>query len=500
MNTRRQSEMSPKRLLAMRALQVSPLIVLLLMATVWIAIPGSQRASALLASITYLMEPDSARGRDPLEVALRRAVEERSAVVLPDGTKTYENVMQGSGNEDLAKLLPKVVQTVKEGRAVVSEPSGMTVRTMKADDPAFKGMAEYEQRTGASVVALVADRARPIRVVYASVVNPILLSPEQLAEIEGSGTAEALRESVRGAAPVNYEEIGSGVGGPHGPGVGEQHGTVAIGGRLYEVYLLYPERKSTSVTLPDVTGIRSAKQQRLKRALDRIARQTGGVAVLAGPVDAPPQLLRAPSSLSETTALRLAEGVLAKSLAPFGTTDMSPQPLPSSLARLAPRSARWSVMAARSSSPDPSQPWSTPAVILVALTPRHPAIPLLEAELADQPWTLVQARLAAYLPEIAGVLAALFLASLIASPAAFASERRRTAERELQRERERLREQARRRVLERLQELSRRVDRVAAASQRTHEEIRFVSEDIDATVNELRTLFESGYGAGESND
>lgn len=500
MSSQRQSDMSRKRLWAIRALQVSPLIVLLLMAAVWVAIPGPQRASALLTNIAYLMEPDSMPRRDPLEAALRRALEERNAVVLPDGTKTYQGAMDGNGNEELVKLLPEVVKTVKEGRAVVVNRSGMTVKTMKSDDPALRGTADYEQRTGASVVALVADRARPVRVVYASIVNPILLSPEQLAEIESSGTAEALRRSLRGSAPVDYEGIGSGVGGPLGPGVGEQHGTVAIGGRIYEVYLLYPERKSASATLPDVTNIKSAKQQRLKRALDRIARQTGGVAVLAGPVDAPPQLLRAPSSLSENDAVRLGEGVLEQHLSPFGTSDMSARPLPASLAGVAPRSAAWSVMAVRSGSPDPSQPWSIPAVILIALTPRHPAIPLLDAELADDPWIRVQARLAAYLPEVAGVLAALFLASLIASPAAFIYERRRTTEQELQRERERLREQARRRVLERLQELSRRIDRVAAASQRTHEEIRLVSDDIDATVDELRVLFESGYRAGESDD
>lgn len=500
MSTVPESGLAGRRLLIVRVLQVSPLVVLALMAAVWFSIPARERSATLLTNAAQLAAPEGSPQRDPVEAALRRTLEERDAIVLPNGMRSYQEVPAATGSEALVESMPEVLDAVNGDKAVVVDRSGITVRTIKPDDSSLKRIAAYEKRTGASVIALVADRVRPVRVVYASIVNPMLLSPEQLAEIEESRTAEALRRSIVGSAAADYETLGSSMGGLLGPRVAEQHGTLVIGGRLYEVYLVHPDAKSESASMPDLTGITSVKEERVKRALDRIAKATGGVALIAGPVDAPPRLLRAPSSLTEGEALRIGARVVEEHLMPYGAFDGSAKPLPDSLRDAAPRDARWSAMAVRSGSVNPAEAWSTPAVFLIALTAGHPAIPALDAALARQPWRRIQARLAAYLPIIAGALAALFVAGLIASPSAFAYERRLNAERELRRERELLRERARRGVLERLEELSLRIDRVAAASERTRDEIALVSRDIDATVSELRILFDTRYEARDPHE
>ena len=363
-----------------------------------------------------------------------------------------------------------------------------------ANSAIFETLRAYEERTHSRVAVFVLPPQDKPRVALQAIESTEVLTPAERRELENEGTLESLRRLTRGdkvqRLPVDIERLTSGSGDQHGDRV-VYYTAKSIGGRIYEVYAVFPKPEEGTGDLPELPDSRSVNARANRRALDRLVRRWGGAAFVVGPTDDALVPLRVPEALDASNIAHGAQSIHRRLGARRLQRRREAGRGVHGVARRG--EAAWCRLGVsawlRCPGREEGDRGGTTATCLRRRLRLEPDVPLAWEQIGKTPWHIVQVWMSARIFWIAGFLGVAFLASLIASPVAFAYERRQTAELELARERERVRRQARERVINRLTELSERVDRAAAtASTGTRTEVQAVADDIDSTVNELRAI------------
>ena len=499
------------RVWPLRLLEISPLIVFAIAVAVWFTMVPSMRRVALetaLPSTQFLGVSPELMAVQALDSQVQQQTN-RQDVNLPDVASQLAGAADGA------------TQRVMAAPWRLYDASGrMKPFALARADEAFTSLAAYEQQTGARIAAFaLAPLERPA-IVYSAVKTLDGLTTRERAEYEASGTVEQLRRrgrfgvaaaenwntsptSSRSTAtlPVDVEAIGS----PQTSVIDSRtvaYRTFVSGGHVYEIYSAYRshgnfEDYQAVPELGDTNAIDSADN---RRRITQLAKLTGGAVFVVGPTD---RLVAQRSPLGmkdDVTAGSLASAVTTASL----TSDGGVNRTSASMERLA-GTGPWtaSVLSPAAGMPATSPTGQTAArapMLYVAFWKTDPQVPLVWDVLGRTPWRVVQVWLAAKAGFVFGGLAALFLASLVAAPFAFARERMLTDEFELERERERVRREARERVIDRLTGLSTRIDEAATLSERDDNGLTEAARDIDHTIAELRAILgelearEAGHG------
>lgn len=480
-----------KRIWPIRLIQFSPLMILALILAVWFMTPPDMRTLAFeYASMRATPEMETA-GVDftfDLELEAVRRLQGAS-------DKTIHITPGNSADGQLQTMATGVTGRVMSEAWRLYDTSGdIKPNAIAANSAIFETLRAYEERTHSRVAVFVLPPQDKPRVALQAIESTEVLTPAERRELENEGTLESLRRLTRGdkvqRLPVDIERLTSGSGDQHGDRV-VYYTAKSIGGRIYEVYAVFPKPEEGTGDLPELPDSRSVNARANRRALDRLVRRWGGAAFVVGPTDDALVPLRVPEALDASNIAHGAQSIHRR-LGPDGSNGV---------VKLAGEytgsldGAKW-MGVALGVSPGYDAPGEKKGTVVarqplvfVAAYDSSPDVPLAWEQIGKTPWHIVQVWMSARIFWIAGFLGVAFLASLIASPVAFAYERRQTAELELARERERVRRQARERVINRLTELSERVDRAAAtASTGTRTEVQAVADDIDSTVNELRAI------------
>ena len=471
------------RLWPVRLLELSPLIVFALALSVWLFLTSGMRMAA-----STMMSPAT---RAAMQFDMQMTPELFALGIL-DGEVQVKTGRVDVNSEDPMPVLYSATyvtaQRVLSMSARFVDSAGRIAPFPPALDPAlWEPLDAYERATGARVAAYAMEPVAEPRVVLAETLDIGVLSAAQRREYETSGTIQLLRREVRGSGtprlPVDLTNQGS----PTDVTIGDQkvrYSAFQIAGHAYEVYCVYNVALPTSdldaqTPLDGQSAVDSPTNQ---RSIRRLAKLVHGSVFVVGPTERLVPL-RVPDGMPRETAIALVATDAPST--PAALQDVTRTD--SSLAAL-PGAGAWIGVetAAPLSGVDP--PFAPP-LLFIAMWDRHPAVPILWERLGSTPARRLEVWLAANSPFVVGLLGACFLLSLVAAPAAFAHERRVTAERTLERARERIRQEARMRVIDRLTELSRRIDDAALdRSAAAHAQIAAAAREIDATVGDLKDI------------
>jgi hypothetical protein len=378
-------------------------------------------------------------------------------------------------------------------------------RTMSAESSTSQRVEDYERASGARVYLWTAPSVPRPAVTFAQLDKPDLLTGTERAEI-ASGTAQSIRRLVfpgrPEAIPVDVQSLGGGTSSGDGSRTVD-FTTWAAGGRVWEAYAINPIDRPV-----EGLGVAALKLDPRtaegRAALTRYARGLASNLIVVGPVDGPPTLLRLPRGGSEDSSAALLELMWPER---FGSTygdqslvvSLHDADVPSAVRSLgswalaggAGRTVNGEVVNRYPSGSSVNS--DVPTIIAVAVFDRHPAEAILREQFGSTPWRRIQTWIAVRLLPLLGAVGVLFLASLIASPAAFVYERRVTAEREAEREKERIQREAHERVFGRLGELSSRVEQADSdTSARLEAQLGSVASEIDATLADLKDILGPG--------
>lgn len=495
-----------KRRWPLRLLEFSPLIVLGIALAFWFAVPASVRTVALQArSSGQFPAAFLEAGFNPpdLTAMVLEQIErdQREAGGAPG--QSYD--MSQGAREQLAAMSDVVTSKLMSSPGRFVNPSGeFKPFAVPESDPGFDALRVWERNTGGRAAVFVLPPVPNPPIALQSIVDTGVLTAEELREFETSGTLEALRREARGGdtalLPVDASGMGNGTGDESSGRRRVFHGSLMVGGRAYETYGVYPARTNAAgvddglwgdaIQLTDFKVLGSEGNQ---RAVDRAVQRFGGAAFIVGPTDAPLVPVRLPKGVTEQQA----RAAVNEQLGARNQYGAWPSDVRAASSYVSSKigGAKWFAAAVQDPPGAPiyrvegggvAQP-----MVFAALYDSNPEVPLIWARLGEgktlrkqaQVWLSVNALI------VAGILAVLFLAALIASPLAFLYERQLNEEADFERERERVRRQARERVVDRLTGLSERMDAAAStASVGTQREIAGVAHDIDTTVEELRAI------------
>jgi len=262
-----------------------------------------------------------------------------------------------------------------------------------------------------------------------------------------------------------------------------------IAGHIYEIYGVYPAAAdSMMLETPEVTNLEDATATANVKIFQRAATRFNGATFLIGPTDGNLVPERLPKGLTEEHARALIESPGSVSSYTGGSEEL--RRAPRALARRL--GARWWGIAAFGPDTDPissaKSSQQSQSLVFVGVYRKNPDVALMWEQLGATPLLRAQVWVATNVLVLLGLLGALFLAALAASPWALARERRLTEEAELERQRELVRREARERVIGRLTALSRQIEDAARRSDVESREVASVARDIDETVRELKTI------------
>jgi hypothetical protein len=485
--------------------QFAPLVLLALFLAAWFAVPSSVRYASLqqAAMPRPTTEARLAAQPDP-ELTVLLALDEW--VHQPAGSIAADKSNADSRLEDIGKAVTGKVMS--EAWRLHDSSGALKSFPLPENDPAFSALSEYEKRNGARLFAF-AIPARPNPPVALSAVASLsVLTPSERKEFETSGTLELLRHHRRGqeprTLPVDARDLNSGNGdGPRRL----IYGAVEIRGHFYEVYALAPlETDQTGGDYPTLSRTAALDSPENRRAIRRLADNTGGAVFVVGPTDATPVPLRAPMGATASQRAALT-GSAGRYLSAVGNNSpLRPARLEDSALAGHLGSGAWidtvvsapDLMVARSG--DGRSAMMDP-MLFVAVWGVHPDIATTWDHIGRTPVRQFWVWLGVRLPFVLSALGVLLVVSLLASPVAFVRERRLTSELEIEREQERVRRAARENVVRRLTELSARIDRAAAqASDASRGDVVRTARDIDATVADLRRILGELTPPGERNE
>ena len=263
------------------------------------------------------------------------------------------------------------------------------------------------------------------------------------------------------------------------------HSAFTLDGHTWETHALAHNEYAGQPLMPGMWE--SVTDPAVQQSADALARPGEGAAFVVGPVDAGHHVVRPARGLTtdETAGLwRLAESRRLETMTqgPFGVgRDLSAVAAGADLVEAA------LIGSGRA-----------PRVALIALYDTHPAARTLWERIGRSPITVARVWMGTYPTFILGALAVLLLASVVASAVAFRAERLYRERIEVERERARVQREAELRVIGKLDELSTRMDALRAqTSSSTAEGVAGVSEDIESTVAELRSILGSVAEGGE---
>jgi len=481
-----------RRTWPLRLAQFSPLIVVLFLVGVWLALPATMRANGLQRS-AFPKASTAMFGSGPEYDPTVEALTALTYDIQLKAGAGGESPMPTSGLQEAADMVTSAVSM--EASRLAGSDGILTAGALKDTDDATFRLLEHERTTGGAVaVYALPPRDKP-QVALSSIADTSVLTAQELAEFEASGTMESLRREVRhgGTDPlrVDFENLNGGMGSVYGDRL-ITYGSRAIGGHVYEAYVVEPQ--SGAGNMLDTTGWSDVESHQIE--LDRQTKRTHGAVFLIGPIDAEWVELRRPAGVDGAGMARMANAAadnLDDSIDPTqafrfpdatGTTSGD---------------AEWGAFAI--GIPNLQQLAAQPLVFLGAYK-ENPSIPYLWTVVGDTPVHRLQVWLTMRLPFVLGALFTMLLGALVASPVAFVFERRWAQERDLEAERARVQREARERVVDRLTQLSQSMDNAAEqVSGEAALEAARVASDIDQTVAELkRILGELPVNGGEGDE
>jgi hypothetical protein len=486
------SRTAPSRLerFGLRFLQFSPLVVLALAAAVWFAVPGTVRPAMLAPTPTPRFESPVPSENDR-HLAAVNTFRERGLL----GPDTTTNWMWAThmARQQLDSAVRRSWVNLTAERDALFTNSGVRPSPVPADAPAFAPLAEFEQRTGSRVIMFIAPGAEAPQVVLTSTAEHELLTLAERSELAANGTLETFRQEMLTASTSPLPlEVGLSMGWGRDSAERAVRSTVrSIGEDIWEFYLLAtPERMSEAERSAPLPGVPEADPSSPEGAAEILsfARTQQLDLYVIGPVDGAPVVLRTPRGVDGAALLEHAW----PSRAGLGDPWYGEEPFSLDEAERATVRARWGMlsMLPRDSVGWPTNPPGGPqAICALALFPNHPEWATVVRDPAIPVWSKVRIALAANLRFLFGSLALLGALSLVASPAAFAWERRRRTERELTEQRERVLRESHERVTARLTGLAARIETEAAAASRdARRHLHTAARDIDETVADLRHI------------
>ena len=490
-----------KRRWPLRLIQLAPVLLLLIGVALWFSVPSDSRSLAFepqpSPATTSKVAPFSTP--DPTVTAQEAVLVEREARARK-GTVTLNS------QSGLAEAMWfSAAQLVQAGSAIGTAGIGFRPEAYPPTDPVFDAVNEYERKTGSRIAVAIVPGVKNPPVVMSSIADSSALTPAERAEFASRGTIEALRRAVRGglaptpdgpgdtatASPLPITVPDGGFSGNQLEGRGAGFGTLALNGRVYEIYSVSTIKDADGSDTPgDITQWTEFETPQHRQAMDESAKREKGAIFIVGPVDAPPVLERTPAGMTAASALRYIS--MSRTAAVTGYLFDGPYRLSGPMAEAVGRSATWGEAALVS--PGPPSISSTnpvPAIYFASVSAVNPMrahyAELIGHGLSDN----LRVWLGGNLQPLLGALVALFVLSLIASPLAFAYERQRLEQLDLERERERVQRETRQRVLGRLTELSARMDSAAAnAASGERDTIGGLAADIDSTVSDLKRILQ----------
>lgn len=469
-----------------RVLQLSPLLVIALMATAWFGVPTEARTTGLmpLLGLGAVGSDGFVYSADETQVTVMQAILRQQK-----GLEPWEGVTSVVGWTPLGSLAGSVSSALADVEPEVLDETGAPRELGAAEAVlAFERIDEYEAEYDAAVAVFVisSDPAPPVAV--SSVASESVLTDAERTELEDRGTLESIRRLVAGGGvgPVwaDLHELNGGTGESYDDRfIG--HSAFTLEGHIWETYTLAHNEYAGQ---PLMAGMwQSVTDPAVQQSADAIARAGEGAAFVVGPIDAGHHVVRPARGLTaeETAGLwRLAESrrLEAMTQGPVGIgRDLSAIAGGADLVEAA------LVGSGRA-----------PRVALIALYDTHPATHALWEQIGRSPITVLRVWMGTYPTFILGVLAVLLLASVVASAVAFRAERLYRERIEVERERARVQREAELRVISKLDELSARMDSLRErASSSTAAGVEGVSEDIESTVAELRSILGSVAEGGD---
>lgn len=470
-----------------RILHISPLVVIALLAAAWFGVPSEARTAGLmpLFGLGAVWDNEFVYSADETQVTVMQAILRQQ-----QGLEPWEGATSVGGPWALGSLAGSVSSALADVEPEVLDETGAP-RELDAAEAAlaFERVDAYEAEYDASVAVFVisSDPAPPVAI--SSIASESVLTAAERTELKNHGTLEPIRRLVArsGAGPVwvDLHELNGGTGESYnGRFIG--HSAFTLDGHIWETYTLAHNEYAGQPLMAGMWD--SVTDPAVQQSADAIARAGEGAAFVVGPIDAGHHVVRPARGLTadETAGLwRLAESMRLEALTqgPVGVgRDLSAIAGGADLVEAA------LVGSGRA-----------PRVALIALYDTHPATHALWERIGRSPITVIRVWMGTYPTFILGALAVLLLASVVASAVAFRAERLYRERIEVERERARVQREAELRVISKLDELSVRMDSLREhASSSTAEGVAGVSEDIESTVAELRSILGSVAEGDES--
>ncbi len=487
-------EMSRGAKIAIRLLELSPLIVLTLALAVYLALPRTVGGMLLTSALYRSPVQDPAyQQQSQAQLALS---EFRN--LAEQGKQEYVGRDFGVENASLQDVVDAAWATMQPkelDRAVIGE-------VLPENHRAQARVRQWERENRAQLYLWVVPVSADTTIAYQYVGNAGLLTMQERLALSGphKDQIRGLLSYATGEPPVPLATLNS------GGGVGEASRTINVaswlaGGHVWESYLIYPSGpgSDTSGYYPELGSFTLDPTSRDGRAwLDRFTSKFNGDVFIVGPVDGAPALLRTPTP-TEVTWLEgprtLGSVVWPKRAEQNALSERTGFALSDGERRLT--GGKWGILAvAGEDSPAAGTP-AKASVVALAVMNESPAVTVLRQQWGSTPTRRMQAWLAPRYTFALGFLGMLFLASLVVSPTAFMFERRATAEVEMERERERIRREANERVFARLEALSREVESAGqSATGPAEDELARAATGIEDTLEDLRRLLgDAGGGA-----
>ncbi len=463
-----------------RILQISPLVVIALMAAAWFGVPSEARTAGLmpLFGLGAVWDNEFVYSADETQVTVMQAILRQQ-----QGLEPWEGVASVGGPWALGSLAGSVSSALADMEPEVLDETGAP-RELDAAEAAlaFERVDTYEAEYDAAVAVFVisSDPAPPVAI--SSIASESVLTAAERTELENHGTLEPIRRLVArsGAGPVwvNLHELNGGTGESYnGRFIG--YSAFTLNGHIWETYTLAHNEYAGQPLMPGMWD--SVTDPAVQQSADAIARAGEGAAFVVGPIDAGHHVVRPARGFTadETAGLwRLAESRRLE------TMTQGPVGVGRDLSAIAGGADLVEAAVVGSG--------RAPRVALIALYDTHPATRALWERIGRSPVTVVRVWMGTYPTFILGALAVLLLASVAASAVAFRAERLYRERIEVERERARVQREAELRVISKLDELSVRMDTLREqASSSTAEGVAGVSEDIESTVAELRSILGS---------
>lgn len=502
------------RVWPLRLIEFSPAVLLALLLAVWFAVPSPVRSAALNSTASPVpSSPTEASASQAREYSLLREAYPvlRQSERNPDGLPALPRPSLSRLHSAAALTTTKVMASPW----LLHDASGaLTPFALGPDSSAFSNLRDFEAQTGARVFAFAMPARRNPPVVLSAIAAPGLLTPSETRELRRTGTIEGLRRDfarethggIMSSMRVDARNSG-------GRFEGERRSvtlaTFVSQGRFYECYMLTPAGGPDTYNIwdsggddPLVSSVASATPADRQR-LRTIAEALRGAVLIVGPVDAPPVPMRVPAGVTAgqcaAVTARCADLLAGDERAALSAGGPELDALgygPTVRPLLAHQFGGGMWHGAAISQPDAitaaslDGSWAVvDPMLYVAVWEDHPDLAALWEKFGQTPlhkfwiWTGLRLKL------VLGVMGALLLASLLASPLAFRRERQLTAELEFEREQERIRAEARDKVLKRLSELSRRIDTAAqGVSGAPRDHVASSARDIESTVVELKRI------------